>query len=279
MPEIPDLEAIRGFLSQTALRSEIVRAEQLIPVVFRVPREEFVAALKGSSFVDIRRYGKFLLFALDNDRLLVINPMLTGRFQYVPPEAKRKAKTCMVLGFVDGHELRYTDDRLMGKIYLVTPDTLSDVPQFSDMGPDALEVTEEEFLQRIRRFTGQIKSILVNHRFVAGIGNAYSDEILFAARIHPYRKRTSLKQEELSRLYGAMRKVFAWATPIVAELMREELNYEERRDFLKIHRKGGHPCPVCGTRISEITAGQRITNFCRTCQPGPTEGARPAAKR
>ena len=136
------------------------------------------------------------------------------------------------------------------------------------MGPDALEVTADEFAQRIRRFTGQIKNILVNLRFVAGIGNAYADEILFAARLHPYRKRTLLNEEDIERLHEAIHKVFDWATPIVAEQMREELNYEERRDFLKIHRRGGEPCPVCGTRISEITAGQRITSFCRNCQPG-----------
>jgi formamidopyrimidine-DNA glycosylase len=194
--------------------------------------------------------------------------MLTGRFQYLRPDAKRRARTCLVLGLENGWELRYADERLMGKVYLVAADALESVPQFAEMGPDALEVPQEEFAQRIRRFTGQIKNILVNLRFVAGIGNAYADEILFAARLHPYRKRTTLGAEDIERLYQSIHRVFAWATPIVAEQMREELNYEERRDFLKIHRRGGEPCPVCGTRISEITAGQRITNFCRNCQPG-----------
>jgi formamidopyrimidine-DNA glycosylase len=191
-----------------------------------------------------------------------------GRFQYVKPDVKRRAKTCMALGLANGYELRYWDDRLMGKIYLVAEDRLNDIPQFTDMGPDALAVSEEEFAERIRRFTGMIKNILVNHKFIAGIGNAYADEVLFAAKIHPYRKRTALGPEDISRLYRSIHKVFDWATPIVAEQMREELNYEERRDFLKVHRRGGEPCPVCGTRISEITAGQRITSFCRNCQPG-----------
>jgi formamidopyrimidine-DNA glycosylase len=268
MPEIPDLEAIRGFLNQRLPDVRIERAEFLIPVVFRVPKEEFVRTLEGNAFTETARRGKFLLFGLASGHLLVINAMLTGRFQYLPPEAKRGARTCMALGLANGWELRYRDERVMGKIYLVTPDTLMTVPQFNEMGPDALEVSREEFAQRIRKFTGQIKNILVNLRFVAGIGNAYADEVLFAAKIHPYRKRTTLSEAEIDRLYRAMHKVFDWATPIVAEQMRDELNYEERRDFLKIHRKGGEPCPVCGTRISEITAGQRITDFCRNCQPG-----------
>jgi formamidopyrimidine-DNA glycosylase len=267
MPEIPDLEAIRGFLNQRLPGTPIERAESLIPVVFRVPKEEFASTLEGNTFGETDRYGKFLLFHLESGHLLVINPMLAGRFQYLRPDVRRRARTAMVLGLADGWELRYADERVMGKIYLVLEKDLGQVPQFADMGPDALAVSEDEFVQRARRFTGQTKNVLVNAKFVAGIGNAYSDEILFAARIHPYRKRSTLGEDDLRRLYASMHKVFAWATPIVAEQMRDELNYEERRDFLKIHRKGGEPCPVCGTRITEITAGQRITDFCRNCQP------------
>jgi formamidopyrimidine-DNA glycosylase len=267
MPEIPDLEAIQGFLNRRAAGHRIERADFLIPVVFRVPKEQFVQTLEGNLLGETRRRGKFLLHSLESGHLLVINPMLTGRYQYLPAGEKRRAKTCMALGLEGGWELRYTDERLMGKIYLVESDQLSSVPQFGEMGPDALEVSGQEFRERIRRFTGQIKNVLVNHRFVAGIGNAYADEILFAARIHPYRTRTVLKDDDLGRLHASIRKVLDWATPLVAEQMQDTLNYEERRDFLRVHRKGGEPCPVCGTRISEITAGQRITNFCRSCQP------------
>jgi formamidopyrimidine-DNA glycosylase len=266
MPEIPDLEAIRGFLNQRIPGVRIERAEAIIPVVFRLPKADFVAALEGNTLGETWRRGKFLLFGLESGHALVVNPMLSGRFQYVPPDTKRRARTCMVLGLANGWDLRYSDERVMGKIYLVREGDLDSIPQFPEMGPDALEVSQEEFAQRLRRHSGQIKNILVNHKFLAGIGNAYADEILFAARIHPYRKRPTLSDEETARLYLAIGDVMRWAIPIVAEQMRDELDYEERRDFLKIHRKGGQPCPTCGTRISEITAGQRITNFCRNCQ-------------
>ena len=114
-----------------------------------------------------------------------------------------------------------------------------------------------------------IKGIITNHRFIAGIGNAYSDEILWEAGLHPYRKRTQLSPDEIGRLYTAIRAVFDWANPIVAEVFEESLEYGEWREHLRVHRRGGQPCPRCGHRISEITAGQRITSFCRTCQPGP----------
>jgi formamidopyrimidine-DNA glycosylase len=271
MPEVPDLEAIRGFLNQRVVGKSVIKVEVFIPVVLRIPRDEFQRLMTGDTMGDIHRHGKFLLFSLGSGRVMVINAMLTGRFAYVSPSTRRRARTCLTLTLDDGHELRYADERLMGRVYLVALDALDSVPQFAEMGPDVLspELTAAAFGERLRKFNGQIKSILVNHRFVAGIGNAYSDEILWEAGIHPYRKRTQLAPEDVTRLYGAMHAVFDWANPIVAAKMSESLDYEEWRDHLRVHRRGGEPCPRCGGKISEITAGQRITSFCRNCQPDP----------
>jgi formamidopyrimidine-DNA glycosylase len=269
MPEVPDLEAIRDSFNQRIVGRKVERAEVPIPVVLRIPRDEFVRLVTGDTLGEVHRYGKFLLFSLASGRVMVVNPMLTGRFTYAEPKERRHARTCLVLGIEDGHELRYADQRFMGRIYLTTPDELNSVPQFAEMGPDVLspELTEAVFRDRLRKHNGQIKGILVNLRFVAGIGNAYSDEILWEARIHPYRKRPQISDEEAGALYRAVRSVFEWAGPIVAEKMEESLDYSEWRDHLRVHRRGGQPCPRCGATISEITAGQRITSFCRACQP------------
>ena len=269
MPEVPDLEAIRKFFNKTISGRTIERVETFIPVPIRVPRDEFIRLLTGDTLGDVHRHGKFLIFTLASGRIMVINPMLTGRFNLAEPKTKRHAKTCFLLGLDDGNELRYADQRLMGRVYLVPADQLESVPQFAEMGPDVLSpaLTEEVFAERLRKYSGQIKSILVNHKFIAGVGNAYSDEILWEARLHPYKKRTSLSDEDVKRLYHATRDVLAWAEPIVAEKMTESLDYSEWRDHLRVHRRGGQPCPRCGATISEITAGQRITSFCRTCQP------------
>jgi formamidopyrimidine-DNA glycosylase len=272
MPEVPDLEAIRKFFNRSIVGQAVRSVGTPIPVVIRVPREEFVRLLTGDSFGEVHRHGKFLLFSFASGRVMVINPMLTGRFSFVAPSVKKGARTCFVLGLSGGSELRYADQRVMGRVYLVTPETLAAVPQFAEMGPDVLspDLTEQAFRDRLKRHNGQIKSILVNHRFVAGIGNAYSDEILWEARIHPYRKRPQLSDDELHALYVATRGVLEWAEPIVAEKMTQDgegLDYSEWRDHLRVHRRGGQPCPRCGNTISEITAGQRITSFCRHCQP------------
>ena len=274
MPEVPDLEAIRKFLNRTVAGKTIEKVDTPIPVVIRVPRDEFVRLMTGDSLGEVHRHGKFLLFTLASGRVMVVNAMLTGRFSLADPAQKRHARTCFVLGLSGGKELRYADQRLMGRVYLATPETLESLPQFAEMGPDVLSpaLTEEIFRERLRKYTGQIKSVLVNHKFVAGIGNAYADEILWEARLHPYRKRSQMSDEETGALYRATRKVLSWAEPIVWEKMGESLDYKEWRDHLRVHRRGGEPCPRCGSTISEITAGQRITSFCRQCQPEVPRG-------
>lgn len=198
--------------------------------------------------------------------------MLTGRFQYVDAGAQLPAKTCLVLDLGSGAQLRYADERLMGKVYLLAASDLDKIPNWAESGPDLLDpvLTEDEWLTRIRRYRGQIKNVLTNAAFVQGIGNAYSDEILWEAGIHPAAKRTELADDDLRRLYRAAHAVIEWAIPLARQAMVHDfvLDYRERRDFLHVHRRGGEPCPRCGAQISEITANQRVTSFCRQCQPG-----------
>lgn len=272
MPEIPELEAIRSFLTAHISERAIVSAETRIPPVFRTPAREIRETLPGDRFGPVLRHGKFLLFPLASERVLAINPMLTGRFQYVPTGDRLPARTCLVLGFDDGWQLRYVDDRLMGKVYLVPRDQLALIPNWSTNGPDLLDPAfdEDAWIAAIRRYRGAIKGVLTKAEFVQGIGNAYSDEILWEAQLNPYTPRARLSDEDLRRLYHAAHAVMAWATPLAAGAMTkgDRLDYEERREFLRVHRLGGRPCPRCGAAISEITANQRITSFCRQCQPG-----------
>lgn len=272
MPEIPELEAIRGFFAEQLPGRAIQSAAARIPPVFRTPAQELRDTLPGDTFGEPMRHGKFLLFPLASGRVLAINPMLTGRFQFVDSTAKLHGRTCLVLQLDDGHDVRYVDERVMGKVYLLPLDGLERIPGWSSNGPDLLDpaLTEDVWVQRMRRYRGQIKGILTKAEFVQGIGNAYSDEILWEAQINPFTPKTSLSEKDVRRLYRAAHQVMAWATPLARSAMVKDgvLDYEERRDFLRVHRRGGQPCPRCGTPISEITANQRVTSFCRRCQPG-----------
>ncbi len=134
--------------------------------------------------------------------------------------------------------------------------------------PDVLqELSLAELKERLRPFRGEIKGILTRGQMVAGIGNAYADEILFDAEIYPFKKKKALSDADLDRLRASMPEVIRKATEVVRERTGDRI-HQKIRDFLRVHRRGGEPCPVCGTRITEVTANRRITSYCRTCQPG-----------
>ena len=271
MPELPELTVVKEYLQENIVGQFIVGAEMVRPTVLRdLTGDGLAKALVGRKFTQVDRRGKFLLLTLDRGaRYVVINPMLAGRLQHVPPQVKRRKRTYVVLSLSNGKELRYTDARSMGKFYITDDPELALGAQ--GLGPDALDpdLTPDVFVQRLKRYRAEIKALLCRQSFIAGIGNAYADEILFRAGIYPFRKRTSLSDREMERIYWAMREVLTGAIDVLRERMGEDIGQEEEiRDFLQVHRRGGEPCLVCGTPISEITAHRRITSFCRKCQPG-----------
>lgn len=275
MPEIPELEHIARLLSDRLSGRPISNIDIQKPIVIRLPREDFEAGLLGAEFTSVERTGKFLLFHTNRDSVMAVNPMLTGRFQWTfGPHGKSKAhaRTCFTLKFQNSEEdfgIRYIDERYLGKVYLVDADDLDRVPVLNEQGPDALDpsLDQEEFLKRLKRYRGQVKNALVNAKFIAGIGNAYSDEILFNAGIHPFTKISTLPDERRIRLYEAMHETLNWAGEIAAREIDQQVD-KKPRDFLNVHRKGGDPCPRCGSPISEVAPNRRVTSFCRTCQPG-----------
>ena len=269
LPEIPDLEVIREFLNDRIVGQEIVRAEAPKAWIVRsLAAEDFVEDVVGRRFAPIIRKGKDLLFPLDPDRVLVANLMLTGRWQYTEPTEKRSKRLFFLLG-MEEMDLRYLDDKAMGRINYIRPDQISAIKRFDEQGPDAFDasVTFEDFTERLKPYTGEIKGVIARGKVVAGIGNAYVDEVLWEAGVSPFRKRRSLSEEELRALFDAIPKVLNEATAVVRERMPPKIHVKVR-DFLKVHRKGGEPCPRCGATISEIGPNQKITSWCRVCQPG-----------
>jgi formamidopyrimidine-DNA glycosylase len=290
MPELPDLTVVAEAFHAALAGRTVGSAEATAPLAVRGTPAE-LAALTGQRLLRIVRRGKFLRIELERD-LIVVNPMLTGRFQLAEPRAKRPSKTALVVGFGqrDGRprdaapwtrsaewlpsddstpEIRYRDPTQMGKVYLLPAGVERPVPGLTDgeMGPEADDpgLTIEAWRTRIRRHPGELKNLLRNQAFVAGIGNAYSDEILHAARLLPLRKRSSLASEEIDELYRATRTTLARAIDILRR--RVPPTFESQvRDFLAVHDKGGQPCPRCGTRITEIKPGGKITSYCRGCQ-------------
>jgi formamidopyrimidine-DNA glycosylase len=291
VPELPDLTVLAEAFAAALRTRPITAAVAPGPLAVRGTPDE-LASLVGQTLDGVQRRGKFLLFDLSDDRI-VVNPMLTGRFQLASPDAVRPSATALVLAFGpravppaetaaewtvgaawlppddEPVEIRYRDPTQMGKVYVLPAGLDRDVPGMGngDQGPDvdALDLDLAAWRERIRRHRGELKNILRDQSFVAGLGNAYSDEVLHAARLLPTRSRSSLAPEEVDELYRAMRSTISNAQEVLRR--RVPPTFEKQvRDFLAVHGHGGEPCPRCGTRISEIKGSGHVTNFCRGCQ-------------
>jgi formamidopyrimidine-DNA glycosylase len=274
MPELPELEALRIRLAPR-LEGKLITAATVNPKkahMLRYPVENFADELPARRIVSLTRRGKHMVFGTELGaggaaRWLVINPMLGGRFQMADGSTPAPATEVFTIRIEGKQEMRYLDFRDMGRIYWVS-DLEKEVPGWSLVGPEADSVTEmglEVFRKRLRRFRDELKDLLRNQEFLAGIGNAYSDEILFEARLLPLRRRASLKPADEEVLFAAIPTVLARAI----EAILANANYEESkqdRSFMAVHMKGGQTCPRCGHRISQLGSNREPLNFCRGCQ-------------
>jgi formamidopyrimidine-DNA glycosylase len=290
VPELPDLTIVAEAFQAALAGRSITAVSAPAPLAVRGTPAE-LGALVGQRVTSIARRGKFLIVDADRDQI-VVNPMLTGRFQLAHPGEKLPTKTAVVLSFgarqtrpkrtaawtkranwmpADDEpvEVRYRDPTQMGKVYLLPAGLDRSVPGLGEgeLGPDADDpgLTLDVWRQRIRRHPGELKNLLKNQGFIAGVGNAYSDEILHAARLLPFRKRSDLAPEEIDALHAATGSTLASAVEVLRR--RVPPTFEKQvRDFLAVHDKGGTPCPRCGTKISEVKPGGFVTSYCRGCQ-------------
>ncbi len=251
MPELPELEALRMRIAPR-VEGKLITAATVNPKkahLLRYPVDNFALELPARRIISLTR------------------PMLGGRFQIGGSDLPVPATEVFTVRIEGKLELRYLDFRDMGRIYWVT-DCAREVPAWGLQGPEADSVTEmglDAFRKRLRRFRDELKDLLRNQEFLAGIGNAYSDEILWAAKLLPLRRRASLKPEEEEALYQAIPVVLSRAV----EAILANPNYEESkqdRSFMNVHMKGGKTCPRCGHRISQIGSNREPLNFCRGCQ-------------
>lgn len=270
MPEWPDLHVLRGRL-ETALGGRLVVGAQVYnPIILRtvMPLPEWVA---GRRLDRLSHRGKFLTFHWDDGSLMVVNPMLTGVFALTEPGARRTKDTAFSLTFEGDLQLRYRDEKQMGKAYLLRgEDPAKAVPGFGDLGPEADPATfdEQDFIRRGRKRQYEVRNLLMDQAFLAGIGNAYADEILFEARLHPKRKLSSLSDQEWADLAQSVRTVIAAGVGAVEAGMPPGLGTKVR-SHMRVRGRENTPCPRCGTRIVLRSLGYLETNFCPGCQPAP----------
>ncbi len=270
MPELPDVEVYRRRLERDGLHRRIKAVEvgdtRLLANVSATALRD---VLIGHAFEETRRHGKHLLVRLDDGRWLTLHFGITGDLQpFAPSREQAPAYTQLRLDFARG-AFAYVSRRKLGRIGLV-----EDAEAFlraEALGPDALEVNEETFLERLSGRRGAVKAALMDQSVLAGIGNVYADEILFQAHLHPKTKLAALDRPGRRALYHAMRKVLT--TAVKAEAGAERLLDRLPNDFLLPRREAGQDCPRCGDALKALQVGGRRSTFCPRCQPPPDADA------
>jgi formamidopyrimidine-DNA glycosylase len=213
------------------------------------------------------RRGHFLRLELGDRLLLVLNFMLAGRLRLAEPEERTEAALCFALQLSGGQELRYLDDRKMGKAYVVPADREDLVPGLGALGVEVLSpaFTRETFRALVAKRRDQVRAFLMDKSALSAIGNAYADEILFEARVHPKTFCRKLAPDQVDALHAAIGQVLRAA---VAEVARRQAPLEEKvRDFLQVRGRAGLPCPRCGAKLRTARVVDADACFCPECQP------------
>jgi formamidopyrimidine-DNA glycosylase len=285
MPELPEIEALATFLRERAVGRSVMRAD--VAAISAVKTfDPPLSALGGALVTGASRYGKFLDLELDGLHL-VTHLSRAGWLQWrdslppAPPRPGGKGPIAFRLhlapefpeGPVSGFDLTEAGTQKRLAVYLVR-DPL-EVPGITRLGPDALSVSRVELGTLLAGQSAQLKRALTNQSVLAGIGNAYSDEILHTAKLSPFKNATKLSDDELGRLHEAIGAVL---TDAVARSVGQKAATlkSEKRSGLRVHARTGLPCPVCGDTVREVSFADRNFQYCPTCQ---TEGRELADRR
>ena len=276
MPEGPELYLVREWLEPRLVGLRVDGVTVLRPLVVRNMLDaRFDDALVGRCFETVERDGKLLIFGLERGVSIVVSPMLAGELRLVPADERLGASAVLAIDIAGGLSLRYLDSRRMGQVYVLPTVELSTIGRLERQGPDVIDapLSIDELRIRLRSFSGELKSVLTGGRLVGGVGNAYADEILWAAKLYPFVRVSRLSDVELRRLHNALLTVPRSSVDELRDVLeREGLTPRKYRSVLRVHGKSGFPCPDCGTRISSVKLRRRETNFCRACQPGMLVG-------
>ncbi len=277
MPELPEVETVvRGL-------RRVLPGRRILNV--RLGKTDFIedpAALElqlpGSRVSGVRRHGKFIVVDLEsaNGAALLIHLGMTGQLVTCPPETRILPHTHVFFALDDGRELRYTDIRRFGQMRMLANAEHQGV--LGGLGLDPLEASEEDFHARIRARSAHIKALLLDQRVLRGMGNIYTDESLWRARIHPRRLGAKLTDQELRRLYTVMGRVLNEAIRLGGSSISDYVGADGQPGEFQIRHRAygreGKKCSRCGKTIQRIIVAGRSSYFCPFCQRAPRAGRR-----
>lgn len=269
MPELPDITAYIGALTPRIMGRSLERVRIGNPFIVRTIAPS-AADLQGRRVVSLARLGKRIVLGFHPDLFAIVHLMIAGRFRWRPPAAAIPGKIGLAAFDFDNGTLLLTEAgaKRQASIHIVTGTEA--VRSFDPGGLEVLDASPEEFAARLTRHNHTLKRALTDPRIFSGIGNAYSDEILHAAKLSPMKLTSSLTREEIAGLFAATTATLTvWTDRLLAEA---HAAFPEKvtafREGMAVHGRYGKPCPVCGSAVQRIVYARNEANYCSTCQTG-----------
>jgi formamidopyrimidine-DNA glycosylase len=261
MPELPEMEAWRRQLDEPVAASPIAKVAPAHIATLKT-FDPPLAALEGRRFRGAERRGKRLLFPTDDGELLLLVHLMTaGRLRYVPPDGKSPKSAAFRLEFADGGELVLTENarKKRAGVWLLTPEAAAE--ELAHLGPETLGLGPERLGEIVHGESRRLHALLRDQRLIAGIGRAWANEILNAAKLSPYALSTDLDDEEVERLAAAIDEELERGLELRERGASDEQTY-------RVHRRLGEPCHACGTPLAQVDFEEHTIFYCPTCQTG-----------
>jgi formamidopyrimidine-DNA glycosylase len=258
MPELPEVETFKKYFDSTSLNQVIDDVEIIDDRILIASKKNFIKCLIGGKFEETIRHGKYLLAKVRNCNI-VFHFGMSGWLEYFSSEESEPKYSKVIFRFNNGYSLAYISIRMFGKLDLA--DSLEKFQKGKRLGPDAYNMSFNEFQNAIKKRTAIMKSALLDQSIISGIGNIYSDEILYKAKIHPKRKINTLNENELEMLFNSIKDVLEYGIKHEGELDTYS------NSFLIPHRSKEERCPECGSFIERYEISGRHGFYCPKCQP------------
>jgi formamidopyrimidine-DNA glycosylase len=271
VPELPEVESLAGFLRERAVERAFVRAD-ITAISALKTYDPPISSLVGLLIDDVQRHGKFLDISAQGIHL-VIHLARAGWLRWREEQSTglvRPGKGPIALRTVldDGSGFDLTEAGTQKKLAVYVVRDPAEVPGIARLGPDPFTLTAEQFGEILKQQGRvQLKGVLRNQGVIAGIGNAYSDEILHVAKMSPFKPASNLSADEIEVLYNAMRETLTDAVERSKGLAAQDLK-SEKKSGLRVHGRKGQKCPVCGDIVREVSFADSSLQYCATCQTG-----------
>ncbi len=269
MPELPEVQTVVNTLRPIVVGRRISRVHLHRTDIVTPAGCDLGALMTGRQVIDLHRRGKRIVFSFDDGNAMYVHLGMTGRLVAVDKTADRAKHTHMILEFegtTSASQVRFVDPRRFGGVFWLGKESAD-----GDMGPEPLTMRASQLVERLEVTSRPIKNVLLDQTVLAGVGNIYADESLFAAKIHPLMPADRLSGDDVKRLMNAIKLTLRKAIRHRGSTLRDFVDadgiigaYQKKH---RVYDRKGEPCRVCRTAIERIVLGARSTHYCPTCQP------------